>query len=549
MKNLCKVSLAVAIATAAFSPQAQAQTVELKGLGSSAMFLQLGLAASSNSAIGATCVWSENTNLVWASDTQAAALDKGSAWVAWTKGTGGSCTSPASDAKIYAYLQTDSVVGNRCLFDGTCTINFDTTAAGSSPAGLILGTASEVALPSTVATAMGVTPNGTAPNFAGTDIRPEDAAFATLRAINPTGNTLPCGTAINSTQYLGLGYASGTTIKGSTPGLGSSFNVVNFTLPSSFTVKSLGAVPILVVAASSDTTGAGITQFSSITSTNLAKLLDGTYSSANQIGGTGSDAIYVFEREPLSGTYNTMEYNVPNTTVNKTSQDVGQNQLTAQQACNTDGTPINPLSIVTNSTTNSARYRAIGTGNELKAARTYNDAHNLTNNLGYGFWSVANYSGYAGTLTNNAGNTVTAKYLNVDGVDPLGASGTIPTTTAQINAVTLPTIINGTYPIWSMLRLVTVGNSSTSAATAATALQGAVQQYVGTGNYPTKRPDFVPYASMTVVRSHFAPPSVTFPVSNTPNNGGSCGTEAGGDVGGVVLHTGTSTTCTTGERR
>jgi hypothetical protein len=553
MKNLCKVSLAVAIAAAAFSTLAQAQTVELNGLGSSAMWLQLGIAAADDSAIGASCVWSETSNSVSASDTQAAANkpDKGSAWVAWTQSTasGSTCQTVDSSVKVYAYLQTDSVVGNRCLFDGTCTLSYPTS--NPSSVGAILGSASEVALPAGIATAL-----STAPNFAGTDIRPEDAAFATLRA------TTACDTAVSG-QYLGLGYSSGTTILGTSQGQSGSsyFNVVNFSLPSSFTVTPLGAVPVLVVAASSDTTGAGITQFSNITSANLAKLLDGTYSSASDIGGTGSDPIYVFEREPLSGTYNTMEYNVPNTTGNKTSQDVGQNQLTAQQACNSDGTPVNPLSIVTNTTTGAARYRAIGTGNELKATRTYYDANSLFNNLGYGFWSVSNYSGFS-----SLSSGVTAKYLTVDSVDPLGASGTIPTTTAQINAVSFGTVENGSYPIWSLLRLVT---TTSSAATAATTLQSAVQAYVGEGGYPTTRPDFVKLSQMAAVRSHFAPPNVTIggnlitTLANGDKKLGSgttycTATEAGGDVGGVVIslttdssycHTNGVTTGHTGERR
>jgi ABC-type phosphate transport system substrate-binding protein len=551
MKNLCKAVLAVAIAAAAFSTQAQAQTVVLNGLGSSAMFLELGLAASSSTSgsINATCVWSESTNLVWASDTAAANLDKGSAWVAWTTGTGGSCSSPASDAKIYDYLQTDSVVGNRCLFDGTCKINLATTAAGSTPVGLILpagtiipgppityttancGGTGECALPSSVATALGVTPNGNFPNFAGSDIRPEDAEFATIRS------TTPCGTAIGGTQYLGLGYANGGTINGWTPvptiaGYSpSSFNVVSFSLPSYFTVTPIGATPVLVVANSNATAATGaITQFNSITFENLAKLLDGEYTTASQLGGTGTDSINVFIREPLSGTYNTMEYNIPNTTLTTyhTSQDVGLTQPAGLQNCPASTTGALP----------GTRFRAIGTGNELKATRLYADATGLINNLGYGFWSVANYAGYNGVTT--------AKYLKVDNVDPLltirSYTGVIPVTgSADLAKVDLHTVyqLNGNYRIWSMLRLV-ADNPSSTTTTAINSLAGAVQQFVTFGT-SSSRPDFAPLADMKVVRSHFIPPTV----STTPNNGGSCGTEEGGDVGGVVL---AKTDCTTGER-
>jgi hypothetical protein len=566
MKNLCKASLAVAIAAAAFSSHAQAQTVltnsqnvVLNGLGSSAMFLQLGQTANSSYGFSAACVWSGNNtasagNVVSATDTSVtpSAVDKGNAWVEWTPGTNGSCSNPASDAKIYAYLQTDSVVGNRCLFNGThCTITYPTTNPVS--VGSILGTANEVALPANVATALNA-----APNFAGTDIRPEDAAFATLRAQGA------CGVAITdsnnggaTTPYLGLGYSNGSTIQGSTQGLGSSFNVVNFSLPSSFTVTPLGAVPVVVVVNSNDTAAKGaLTQFSNITSQNLAKFLDGSYYAANEIGGTGTDPVYVFAREPLSGTYNTMEYSVPNTvdntdfsiTGNYTSQDVGYNQPASQRDCSgntnfinttTFTSSANPLAILS-STSGSARFRSIGTGNELKAVRTYADANSLANNLGYGFWSVANYAGYAGVST--------AKYLTIDSVDPLGASGVIPTTTAQINAVSLSTVADGSYPIYSLLRLVSTNSSATSAVTT---LATGVQNFVATNDYPTKRPDFVKLADITAVRSHFAPPSVTvggnaIVLANGDTQFGSshCTAlpEAGGDVGGVVISLSTDDT-------
>jgi hypothetical protein len=325
----------------------------------------------------------------------------------------------------------------------------------------------------------------------------------------------------------------------------------------------------LVVAVSSDTTnGLGQSSITDISSANLAKLLDGTYSEASQVGGTGSDPIYVFIREPLSGTYNTMEYTVANTTVNQTSQDVGlgltlnPNQPVNQRNCTvTSPWPVpsgttstvlnNPLVFTTGS--GGGRYRAIGTGNELKVAEYYANASGLTNNLAYGFWSVANYNGYTAA---NLGS-LTAKYLKVDGVDPLISSsshsasnkGVIPTPTtnnANMPYVDLGHVADGTYPIWSLLRLAT---TTTSATSAANTLASAVQEFVTFGQ-TTSRPDFVPLADMTVVRSHFAPPGVTFPPSDTPNNGNlngnGCGTEAGGDVGGVVL---TIPSCTTGERR
>ena len=136
LKNFLKMSVAVAL-TAAASLQVHAQSVKLQIVGSSAFFLEAGLGANlSTGPIDAACVWSASSGVTATDATVSpSAVDSGSAWVAWTTGTGGSCTSPASNAVIYAYLNTDSVVGNRCLFNG-CTLTYPTT--DPAPAGLIL---------------------------------------------------------------------------------------------------------------------------------------------------------------------------------------------------------------------------------------------------------------------------------------------------------------------------------------------------------------------------------------------------------------------------
>ena len=118
----------------------------------------------------------------------------------------------------------------------------------------------------------------------------------------------------------------------------------------------------------------------------------------------------------------------------------------------------------------------------------------------------------------------------VDGVDPIQEvyqGGLIPTSVnGQIGNVTLANVKNGSYPIWSKLRIVSAGGSGV------TSLVAAAQNFLS-----PSQPDFVPAGSLSVIHSHFAPPGVNFPSSgtNVPANGGTCGTEVGGDVGGVVL--------------
>lgn len=535
MKNSLKAVFVAGAAVAALSIPAGAQSVKVNALGSSALFLEAGLGASSatTGSIHASCVWSENTSSVVASDnsTGTALTDSGNAWVAWTPGTNGSCAAPAADAKVYAYLQTDSVVGDRCLFNAngstsTCTIAYPTSSPAS--AGLILGASNEVALPSAIATAL----NAAKVNAAGTDIRPEDALFATSRA---TGG---CGTALQTgSQYLGLGYAAGGDILSAFSS--SKFHVVPFSTAYSyvnanrggFTVTPVGAAPVLVVVnGNGATNGFSNSSITNISSSTLAKFLDGTYSYTSQVlSGTNTTgaAATVILREPLSGTYNTMEYNVPNSTVNQTSQDVGLTQATGQRNCNTNGGVLtNPLNIATAS--GGARKRAIGTGQAL--SQVISNA----NSLGYGFWSVANFQGFTSTAAPNA------KYLKVDGIDPLlkvtaTYTGTIPTSgsTSLANVDLHALNAQNGYPIWSLIRLVNIGSTSTDVQN----LAAAAQNFVSFGT-STARPDFITPSNLTVVRSHFQPPTVTV----TPANGhvglssSSCtAAEKGGDVGGVVL--------------
>ncbi len=160
-------------------------------------------------------------------------------------------------------------------------------------------------------------------NAAGTDIRPEDAWFATKRALVACGSPVASGS-----QYLGLGYSNGNDITSSFSS--SVFHVIDYTLPvtspASYTVTPVGATPILVVVNGQDTTGFGAHSFTNISSANLAKFLDGTSTKTDQVNdasATTGNSVTTLIREPLSGTFNTMEYNVPNTVALHTSQEAG----------------------------------------------------------------------------------------------------------------------------------------------------------------------------------------------------------------------------------
>jgi hypothetical protein len=569
MKNLLKVAVAVCAALAAMSTQVKAQAVELTGAGSSGYFIQAGEGANySSGAINAPCVWSENTNSVSATDTSVSpkAVDTGSAWVAWTTGTGGTCTSPASTAEVYAYLSTDSVVGDRCLFNSsTCSITYPTTTP--APAGLILtggvsncGTTGECDLPSSIAAAL----NSATVNFAGSDIRPEDAEFAITRALTS------CGTAVASgSTYLGLGYSNGNQIGSynyNQDGTGQYFNVVKFSLPSTFYATIVGASPV-VVAVNSSTSGSGLdgSSVTALTAQELADFLAGSYSYTGQASGnstpsaTGS-AVTVYIREPLSGTYNTMEYNIPNTTnasdpTNpnlpnfELSQDVGVNNISGQQNCNgsvptglVSGSSPAAYDLNISTASGGARQREIGTSKELAAVL----ANANGQSMGYAFWSQQNFAGFTSTAAPNAKYLQLIPYGSTTAVDPLLTAGTtytgtIPTTSAQLADVDLHTTEDGSYPDWSLLRIIT---TSTTAEALAEDLAKA------TDDFDTSVISFAVPSKMTVVRSHFIPVAGTGYPTSAANGDNSLGagntactdSEAGGDVGGVpLLLTGSST--------
>jgi hypothetical protein len=165
----------------------------------------------------------------------------------------------------------------------------------------------------------------------------------------------------------------------------------------------------------------------------------------------------------------------------------------------------------------SVRNRVIGTGQMISELLA------TPNSLGYAFWGVSNWK--------NA--TDATKYLTVDGVDPLFSTytdGLLPTAPDELSKINFAHINDGTYPIWSLLRFV-----CTTSCTGAHALSTAAQTFVSLGDKPLPEPDFLPYTSLKVERSHFTPPGIGF--TGVLQNGVclTTTTEVGGDVGGVVI--------------
>jgi len=525
------LALAIAVCAVATNSHGQGSAVLVAG-GSSALFLELGQAAFGIAGQG--CVWTaKSASTVEALDdrTSPATAETGSYWVTWGKGTG-TCAVPAGAFSVYSYLQLDSVIGDRCYFLvnssslSGCQMSV-TVAAGTAGINLLGAGFTDTAIPSSVISAV----NGHRFNAAGTDIRPEDAKFASKRMFTACGTTLtrePFGISTYSTA--GLGYQTATTGVGTTVlsfYSAKNFHVLDFNISGTdpisgkavrtYTVSVVGAQPIIVVVGPA---GSGIGTATDINSATLAKFLDGTLGRSTDLIGAGSTVpVTTLVREALSGTYNTMEFSVPNTVEFRTSQDAG----------NCSGTVVksNPMNIASANGKSGFRRRVIGTGEmitEIQGATT------SENRLGYFFWSAGNGSSF--TSSNG-------RYLTLNGVDPLVNSysvtnGVIPTG-AGLSNITFAGLNDGDYSAWSALRIV-----STSPTPAAVTNLIAAAQVLNSTQH-----DFVTLANLKVWHAHFTISSIGItsaangPTLNT--TGDLCGTagalaEAGGDAGGATIN-------------
>ncbi len=294
------------------------------------------------------------------------------------------------------YQQTDSVIGDRCLFNG-CVIS-STADNTTTTANLVFPSGSAVVeqntAPAIILNKIGAAGGAAvAITAAGTDIRPEDALFATQRAVTPCGMTTDGTTSI--APYLGLGYSNGDSIK-SFYNSADFYHVVTFTLPLGVNVTPVGASAILVAVnhTSGGTSGFADPNIINMNSGVLANYLDGSYSQTGSAVTTPGDTntsepVTVLIREPLSGTYNTMEYNVPNTVSLATSQDVGVNQVAAQRNC--AGSSVGSLTMNIATAGGGFRNRVIGTGESTNVLFHNGSFDNPApvDGLAYAFWSAS----------------------------------------------------------------------------------------------------------------------------------------------------------------
>jgi hypothetical protein len=510
-------------------------------------------------------------------------------------------------------------------------------------------------------------------NVAHTDIRPEDGLFATTRALssyNTTNgmaglgyNQAACGSTGTGTKTVGCPIYDSFAKKAVFFPNSFSFKTDPYTAAAvpGYTTLSIGASPELVFVNNGDTAGFGALQgdgsylHKNINRKVLAHVFDGTDSCTGDLlatsptpagyGGTVAGAgqpIQVVLREPLSGTYNTFEFNavrdltggaataIKQSTITdltwisdvESSQeiDLRDNLSTLGPAFNFNtgaGCPGNssaapngteqcgdPLWVQTSTCggggTKGLHLRAIGTGEEVAATLGQDNTGGslVVDGIGYAFWGYSNFkpgaSGCSGSETSGdvTCSTYAGHYLTVDGIDPLfgtpgGALDASPNPNGGYNfpqcglvqkvagygfpceQIPFTHVYDGTYPIWSLLRLVTFDNVGSTQQTPEGVINVlAYAQLEAAPGSAEQLSDFVPFLNgitglpytqggtlpsgdlnLGVFRSHYeqslidgdnghvACAGVFTGVSITGGTSGSktCLVDLGGDMGGSVL--------------
>jgi len=454
--------------------------------------------------------------------------------------------------------------------------------------------------------------NGTHFTQVFTDIRPEDAHFAFVRAtcaLNPLDPQTTCmGYSSNpaSPTAIKSSYSQGVAVGLDFGLFGGTDPISSLGVPAG-TIVDVGAIPIMYIANTTNVTACGLGN-AAFTNVNLYDVINayrGTTGAtqdisgalAATIAGTCPTALHPIEREPLSGTYNTQEWQITRSQLGggwKYSQENGnvgypQSNNNLGAACpawvttlppsapsNVTFPPFgtgtlaptcgNPLNIQTaNYTTGTPllgpyggfggqRTRAIGTGEVV----TVVNSANAKDAFGYAFYSIGTFGGKANV-----------KYVTLQGSDPLWPSyaanpygpGVLPQCSGKVNLAvpsfscthaqpTFDGITTGHYLNWNVVRSAYYGAAATcpspavvSAACLVQAAQdqanpvnGNVRDYVPVV-YCNNAACSAPVQNLTYFRAHYSVSGVTGHNGYTGAPWDACPAlgESGGDVAGAIL--------------
>jgi len=582
-KALFAAALCLAIALLLSASASYAQVPQFVAAGSSAVFTETAIAAATGDPITQSaprCSTAAAPHL-WTSKTTgknvAAGIDPrpgipaepGNIWIVWDQ-------SP-NPTTVCVFLSVDSIVGLRLLHAAAVGPTFSTVSLNNNLGVLNncnVALAGDSAIPYFTDTEALPIPicqvvQGATITSAFSDIRAEDGEFANFRA---TTLGWAFGQAVQSAFNTASAQIQDFYINGHDPN-------TNVAVRATESV-SIGAQVVLHTV----NTGIGTVNpgdFGNLFTNGgnvLSRTIDLIYAPAGNgetlnhtvdvsgVRGVAGQSLNLTYREPVSGTYNTFEFQMPHEKGSDGSQEATFTSAVSNcfvpsgsQAfpVNTAANCHNPSVQVSNS---AVRARAIGTG---QVVQVLSNSHNA---MGYWFWSFSNGRDNGGTVP-----THNLRYLTVDGVDPLGAAspynGQLPQCTGTINAsnlvcpaLTFPGVVSGNYRNWNIVRLLVVKSSVDAARnTFAKAFVAEIQDI----NHQTIN-DLVPVSfcsvpnlvthtcttvadGLTVFRSHYALPSQgadpvtgpwlsgnpTVPVNGTP---ASALPESGGDMAGAIFN-------------
>jgi hypothetical protein len=594
ISGVLALTLLVGIASQAYA----SVTVKVNIAGLSSGWQSIALAAYNNgtslvSGGGQTFHYTSSSNFNLVDSRGATTTDTGQIWIVWDSASAG--------ANVWAYISVDAVTGDRCYFAvPKCTVTYPSSSL-PTPANAITvwpDSSSDTQPPSAVAALFANASQSV--NAAATDLRPEDAVFATCRANSPLGAGSAGGSASDGLDGLGYSQAAATQTsgacftyttasQGAINGIGhpilsgypkstKSTNVLSFAISgkdpitgstvAAYTVYAFGAAPIIFITNRQN----NLKNLVNVSDQQLQQVFSGTNCDGSAFGSAFAGPINIFERDPLSGAYNTTESTVlryptvyPNP-VQGLSQETNVNapannyELNGYASACASGT--------------GQRWRTIGSSEQVKAVYNSNSSSvfstSARDGIGYIYFSYGNVNTSGSTLSDSANYG----YLKLNGVDPIWASYGIgkaidpgqPTGAGQLpsqadlpsaavptgcassfpcpenliwgSGASFPNLRNGTYRAWSVLRLIATGSAGTNVSALVTAAEKSAV---------LTTPDFVPAASQTItasenpfgyaitdkglvlLRSHYQQYDGAV---NEPT-----GSEKGGDSGGLIIPT------------
>jgi hypothetical protein len=537
MTKINSVVAGLLLAATAIVPAAKAVIIEVNAVGASAPWTTAAVGGFDQLAVGGGHYTVKGTcpsgNCAQVHDVRSTAIppDGGSLWVFWN----------AAQTEVWAYLSVDAVVGVRAFMaNPIAQLQIDPATQSTVPGQNLIATtlwgADATYLPAAIYTALNNAPFTTA--FSG--LRPEDAKFASARVLG----------ALNTTNYNGLGYGTGTSTLIGTEILSSfssstanpeAFNIKGTDPFSGLAIKkwttvNIGAQATIFVTNRTNSNGLGAASggfpiFTDISNSVAQTIFEGKECDGNAFGALGAPPnfpVTAILTEPLGA-----NANVPEFTIFRCGKSTGGCPITGNSEKNSQEEGVNPalagnnplnLPCATVGGIAGTRRRAIGVSEDVSSG-----VAKVADSIAYISFSYSNVSKIAGSASYG--------YLTRNGVDPLQATytnGELPTCASPCPVpagTSFPNLRNGTYKDWTIV--MAIAPASGVALTRTKVLVTAIQD-----NLNSTVPDFVPFVKvgtdpgLTLYRSHYLQSAYA------PNNGLSGEKEAGGDVGGCIEKTG-----------